>query len=71
MAFELITLPADLRGGVVTIKVPPGYKYVSYGASGEGAVILLQDHRCISHLAVQKIDLEVGPDFRPPLTPLQ
>ena len=62
--------PSDLSGGVASVEVPPGKKYVTFRASGVGSVTLLQDHKCVPHMTVHKMDLEVGLDRIPPPTPL-
>ena len=42
-----------------------GQKDVALGAPGLGSVSLLQDHNCIPHVAVCKMNLEVGTTRRP------
>ena len=37
-----------------------GHKYVALGATRVGSVTLLQDQNCILHVAVCKVNLEVG-----------
>ena len=70
-SFSFIPPPTELSGEVAAIEVPSGHKNVAFRASRVGSVTLLQDHMCIPHVVVQKMDPEVGPDHRVLLTPLQ
>ena len=38
----------------------PWDEHVAVGAAGVDKVSLLQDHYCIPHVAVYKVDLEIG-----------
>ena len=46
----------------------PIYGHVTDQSSGLGEVALLQNHYCALHVAVHKMDTEVGVHCRPPLT---
>ena len=37
-----------------------GNKHVALGAPGVGSVTLLQDHYCVPHMTVRKVNREVG-----------
>ena len=38
-----------------------GYKHVALGVPGVRSVTLLQDHNCVQHMAVRKVNPDVGP----------
>ena len=46
------------------------HKHVALGEPGVGLVTLLQDHNCILHVVVCKVNPEVGPTQRPTQSPL-
>ena len=52
---------AECCGQVPAIKGLLWHKHVALRAHGVGAVTFLQDHNCIPHVAVRKVNLEVGP----------
>ena len=60
----------DIPGREATIKVPPGNKHVAFGISEVWLVTLIQFFKCVPHVELHKIDLEVYPACRPPPTPL-
>ena len=44
--------------------------HISFGAYGVGPVPLLQDHKCVPHVIVNKVNPDVGPVHFSSLTPL-
>ena len=46
------------------------HKYVTFGAPGVGSVTILQDHNFLPHMAVIKINPQVGPILSPAQAPL-
>ena len=61
---------AKVRLKVPAVKDILGHKHVALGAPGAGSVTLLQDHNCILHVAMCKVNPEVGPTGRPTQAPL-
>ena len=45
---------------MASVKGLPWYKHVTFGALGEGLIILLQDRKCVLHVVVHKLDIQVG-----------
>ena len=46
---------------MLAVEVLVLHKQVTSGAPGVGLVPYLQDHYCVPHMAVPKMNLEVGP----------
>ena len=61
----LFPIGAHLRGLILTVQFHTGNKYITFGAEREWAVPLLQDHRCVPHVAANKMDPEGAPYFGP------
>ena len=68
--FLFLTPPAELGGWLEAIEGPLRHKHVAFRVSGVGSVSLLHDHKCVTHMAVQKMDPDVAPYRCLPLTPL-
>ena len=60
MAFTLLPPPDDIHGRMAPVKGLLGHKHVTFGALGEGLIILFQDRKCVLHVVVHKLDLQVG-----------
>ena len=56
----LHSLLAKFRRKVLAVKGLLGHKHVALGAPGVGLVTLRQDHNCILHMGVFKVNPDVG-----------
>ena len=57
----------EIQRWVAAVQRRPRYGHVTGRAVGVGAVPFLQNHYRVPHMAVQKVDPEVGARCRPPL----
>ena len=69
-AFPLFPPLTEVCGGVPALEGQLCNKHVTLGTSGVGSVALFQYHNCVPHMAVQKVNPEVGLVCCSPWTPL-
>ena len=69
MPLPLHSLSAEGLCKVPDVKELLWHKNASLRAPGVGAITLLHDHNCILHMAVCKVNPEIGPTRRPPQAP--
>ena len=62
MSLPLHSLSTECGGKVLTVKELLWHKHVALRTPGVGAATLLQNHNGIPHVAMRKVDPEVGPD---------
>ena len=70
MLLPLLPPAAKYRCEVTDVEGLVQHKHVTLGEPGLRSVTLFQDHYCVPHVAVRKVNLGVGPIWIPTQTPL-